>query len=395
MAHRILILGNAGSGKTTLARAIAADLDLPILCLDEICWDSGPQRRGAEESLAEMRSFMQSHPSWIVEGCYGELLAAALPETTEVRYLNPGVEACVEAARRRAWEPEKFSSAHAQEAMQEALVEWIGQYEVREDEFGAATHRRIFESFAGAKHEYRSIEDSSHLHARNLPGDLDRKRARRRREIQSRAAEHVARGDASGWFDQLYREAEGRADEIPWADLEPNRALSAWLTESGPKPGRALVVACGLGDDAELLAARGWEVTAFDISPEAIAWCRRRFPQSQVRYVAADLFALADEWVQTFDLVVEIYTVQALPTSLRREAIGAIARLVSPGGHLFFYARACEQDEDREAGPPWPLSPDDIDVFLQEGLTAQRRLLTRDDCTPPVWRVEAVFLRPA
>ncbi|MCC5670705.1 class I SAM-dependent methyltransferase [Nostoc sp. CHAB 5784] len=39
---------------------------------------------------------------------------------------------------------------------------------------------------------------------------------------------------------------------------------------------KALVIGCGLGDDAEAIASLGFEVTAFDISPTAIAWCQER-----------------------------------------------------------------------------------------------------------------------
>jgi hypothetical protein len=36
------------------------------------------------------------------------------------------------------------------------LVEWIEQYDERSDEFSLAAHQRLFDGFAGSKHEYRS-----------------------------------------------------------------------------------------------------------------------------------------------------------------------------------------------------------------------------------------------
>ncbi len=41
------------------------------------------------------------------------------------------------------------------------------------------------------------------------------------------------------------------------------------------------------------------------VSPEAIEWCHRRFPESSVDYRVADLFSLPEEWTQSFDLVVD------------------------------------------------------------------------------------------
>lgn len=50
-----------------------------------------------------------------------------------------------------------------------------------------------------------------------------------------------------------------------------------WVTaHPTPSPARAVVIGCGLGDDAEYLASMGYEVTAFDISPTAIAMCHTR-----------------------------------------------------------------------------------------------------------------------
>ncbi len=108
----------------------------------------------------------------------------------------------------------------------------------------------------------------------------------RARELARRA---LARGDATGWFEELYAEARSEAD-ISWADLVPNPSLVEWL-DAHPVSGRALKVGAGLGDDAEELARRGLTVTAFDIAPTAVAWARRRFPDSRVDYVVADVLA--------------------------------------------------------------------------------------------------------
>jgi hypothetical protein len=38
------------------------------------------------------------------------------------------------------------------------LVQWVREYETREDEYGLRRHRQVFEQFAGRKHEYTSVE---------------------------------------------------------------------------------------------------------------------------------------------------------------------------------------------------------------------------------------------
>lgn len=150
---RIVIFGNSGSGKSTLARRLAADDALVHLDLDQLAWSSPGVRRPLEESAAEIARFVELNESWVVEGCYGDLLEMVLPHAGELVFLNPGVEACVENCRRRPWEPEKYSTPEAQDSMLEFLLGWVREYATRDDEYSLARHRRIFDGFAGRKRE--------------------------------------------------------------------------------------------------------------------------------------------------------------------------------------------------------------------------------------------------
>jgi adenylate kinase family enzyme len=154
---RIVLLGNAGSGKSTMARRLIGDAPIPRLSLDEIAWNEGPVRKPLDESLAALASFIRANDRWIIEGCYGDLVPAALPHCTELRFLNPGVEACVANCLSRPWEPEKFSTRAEQDAMLDELVRWVRRYETRDDEYGLRCHRRIFDAFEGRKREYTSL----------------------------------------------------------------------------------------------------------------------------------------------------------------------------------------------------------------------------------------------
>ena len=111
--HRVVIFGNSGSGKSTLAMARSASLGCPLLDLDTIAWEAGaetPTRRSLEASRRDIHDFVHSGEIWVIEGCYADLLELALPHATEIVFLNPGTETCIENARQRPWEPHKYAS---------------------------------------------------------------------------------------------------------------------------------------------------------------------------------------------------------------------------------------------------------------------------------------------
>jgi SAM-dependent methyltransferase len=215
-----------------------------------------------------------------------------------------------------------------------------------------------------------------------------------RRKAGDLARESLAQNDPVGWFEKLYAQADGDTGAISWADLAPNPNLLAWLDREQVEGGgrRALKIGCGLGDDAEELARRGFLVTAFDVSQTAIDWCLERFPTTTVRYVVHDLLAPRSEWECAFDFVLESYTLQVLPPDVRAEAIPHVARFVAPGGDLLVIARGRETT-DPPGIMPWPLLREELAGFTRAGLEERSFEDFLDAETPPVRRFRVYYRR--
>jgi SAM-dependent methyltransferase len=179
----------------------------------------------------------------------------------------------------------------------------------------------------------------------------------------------VADGDPTRWYDELWS-AAGRGEvALPWDHTEPHPLLADWVAEHGDGAGRsAVVIGCGLGADSEHLARHGWRTTAFDISPAAVAAVRDRYPDSAVDYREGNLLDLADDLVGAFDLVVEIYTLQALHPSLREPAVTGVRRLLAPGGAALVVQMVRRDDEPRTDEPPWTLTRAEMEAVAGDGV---------------------------
>jgi len=181
----------------------------------------------------------------------------------------------------------------------------------------------------------------------------------------------VADGEPTRWYDELWSAAARGEVSMPWDRTGPHDLLAAYVADLDGTGRTAVVVGAGYGADAEHLASLGWTTTAFDISSSAVAAARERYPDSQVHYRVADLLDLPADLIGAFDLVVEIYTLQALHGSVRAGAVSGVRRLVAPGGTLFVVQIVREDDEELAAEPPWLLDRSEMAGLVGDGLVVE------------------------
>lgn len=131
----------------------------------------------------------------------------------------------------------------------------------------------------------------------------------------------MSQSDAARW------EARYQAGTAAYA-AQPSAFVLDWLPRL-PR-GRALDVACGLGATAIALAEAGFDVTAIDIAPTALARARAEAERRGVTvdWQCADLSDLRLPPAQ-YDLIVNIHYVN-------RDLTAQFAEALRPGGHVLF-----------------------------------------------------------
>ncbi|MFE9187753.1 class I SAM-dependent methyltransferase [Micromonospora haikouensis] len=135
--------------------------------------------------------------------------------------------------------------------------------------------------------------------------------------------------DKAYWQQHWQQTQAGRPGSM--AGNPPNPYLAR--ETAGLAPGTALDAGCGAGAEAIWLASRGWQVTAADISADALAHAAGRAaasgPTGPIRWVEADLTVW--EPGRRFDLVTTHYAHPAMPQLAFYQRI---CDWVAPGGTL-------------------------------------------------------------
>lgn len=148
-----------------------------------------------------------------------------------------------------------------------------------------------------------------------------------------------------------------QADTTRWDLGKPAPALADWLDQpQAPNHGRVIVLGCGRGHDARLFAHKGFEVTAIDYAPSAIAEAQAAAEAEglSIRFLQRDIFALTPDYANYFDYVVEHTCFCALAPHLRDRYVDLTHTLLKPGGLLLgiFFTH------NRPGGPPYGTTPD-------------------------------------
>jgi cyclopropane fatty-acyl-phospholipid synthase-like methyltransferase len=151
--------------------------------------------------------------------------------------------------------------------------------------------------------------------------------------------------DAKDFWDGRYA-AEGYL-----FGTEPNRCLVAQAHHL--KAGQSVLsIADGEGRNGVWLAQQGLDVTAFDVSPVAVAKARRlaELRGVSVRFEVSDVESW--EWgAERWDAIVAVFIQFAAPP-LRERIFARVREALKPGGTLLLHGYTPQQIEYKTGGPP-------------------------------------------
>ena len=99
---KIAIIGNAGSGKTTVAFKLHEKLSLPLYHLDQYYWTSDWKRVDPEVFLQAHNDLCEKD-EWIIEGSYHKLLYLRAINSDVIIYLDIPRHKCIFRVIKRAW----------------------------------------------------------------------------------------------------------------------------------------------------------------------------------------------------------------------------------------------------------------------------------------------------
>lgn len=176
-------------------------------------------------------------------------------------------------------------------------------------------------------------------------------------------------------------EADYQGGTDGWDLGGPNPVFKR-LAQSGRfTPGRMLVPGAGRGHDAREFARHGFQVTAVDFSPTAVAEMNRLAdPTAPISAIQSDLFALPRQLVGTFDYVLEYTCFCAIDPSRRQEYAAVVDGLLKPGGTFIDLAFPLD---GRPGGPPFAVTEQEIlGLFEPRGFELISQEMPKDSIPP-------------
>lgn len=143
----------------------------------------------------------------------------------------------------------------------------------------------------------------------------------------------------------------------PWDRGGVPQALRDFVARAG-RPLATLIPGCGAAYELAFLAEQGWDATAIDFSPAAVARAKSGLGQWAGRVVQADFFEYVP--ASPLELIYERAFLCALPRAMWPKVAARWSALLAPGTRLagFFFF------DDAAKGPPFGIGRATLEALL-------------------------------
>lgn len=131
-------------------------------------------------------------------------------------------------------------------------------------------------------------------------------------------------------YDDRFRQIHEQ--DLKWFSESPSPIVAETIRAFSISPSRKILeIGCGEGRDAHPLLLQGFDLLATDVSPEAIAFCRKEFPEFAMRFQVVD--CVAGEIDGQFDFIYAVAVLHMLVLNDDRNAFYRFIRKhLAPSG---------------------------------------------------------------
>jgi len=183
-------------------------------------------------------------------------------------------------------------------------------------------------------------------------------------------------------WENLYQEQA--VESMPWFHLELDPDVEKTLNQLNLTTGTALDIGTGPGTQAMALAARGFQVTATDLSQTAIQKAAEKSQEKGLNIDWQQDDVLNSKLAGEFDLILDRGCFHVLPPERRQDYVSLVHKLLKPKGYLFL--KCFSHLETRENGP-YRFTPEEISEIFSSKLqviSVEETVLSGNLESPPL-----------
>ncbi|WP_079508030.1 DNA topology modulation protein [Mesobacillus jeotgali] len=129
--EKVIIIGNGGAGKSTLARKLGKAINKKVYHLDALYWKPGWEMTAKDEWKAVLTEIM-SEDSWIMDGNYGSTIEMRAEAADTIIFLDYSTARCLFGIVKRRIMYHGKSRPDMNEGCQEKLdwefLKWVSEY---------------------------------------------------------------------------------------------------------------------------------------------------------------------------------------------------------------------------------------------------------------------------